>query len=209
MKMRILFQGDSITDGVRDRSDRHNMGEGYALYASEAIAGRHPEAELEFINLGIGGNQTKDLCDRWQTDCIDVAPDLVSVLIGINDVWHRADSRDWLDNSIFEANCRCILEETKKKTSAKIIILEPFLLPVEDKKFFREDLNAKIDIIRQMAAEYADAYIPLDGAFAAACVGAAPELWASDGVHPTPAGAKLIARLYADIFDKLYPLLTK
>lgn len=206
--MRILFQGDSVTDGVRDRSDWHNMGEGYALYASEAIAGRHPEADLEFINLGIGGNQSKDLCDRWQTDCIDVCPDLVSILIGINDVWHRADSREWLDNSIFEANCRYILEETKK-INAKIIILEPFLLPVEDKKFFREDLNAKIDITRQMAVEYAAAYIPLDGAFAAACVGVEPELWASDGVHPTPAGAKLIGKLYADAFDKLYPVLAK
>lgn len=205
--MRILFQGDSITDGMRDRSDYHLMGVGYAKYASAEIADRYPAEEFEFINLGIGGNQSRDLVERWQRDCIELKPDMVSILIGINDTWHRADNKEWLDNGIFEDNCRYILEETRKKTNAKIMLLEPFLLYTEDKAFFREDLNFKIDIIRNLAREYADAFLPLDGAFAAASVGVDPVLWASDGVHPTDAGSRLIGNIYADAFDKIYPVL--
>ena len=202
--MRILFQGDSITDAGRDRSDYHNMGPGYPKYASEAIAGRHPQTEFEFINLGIGGHQTADLCARWKEDCTELMPDVVSVLIGINDVWHRAETKEWLDNGIFEKNYRFLLDEIKEKTKAKIIMLEPFLLYCEDKAPFREDLDFKIDTVRALAREYADVYVPLDGIFAAASVGDAPTFWAEDGVHPTSAGAKLIAKHYADAFDRIF-----
>ncbi|MGM9635188.1 MAG: SGNH/GDSL hydrolase family protein [Candidatus Avispirillum sp.] len=207
--MRILFQGDSITDAGRDRSDYHNMGPGYPKYASEAIAGRHPQTEFEFINLGIGGHQTADLCARWKEDCTDLMPDVVSVLIGINDVWHRSETKEWLDNGIFEKNYRFLLDEIKEKTQSKIIMLEPFLLYCEDKAFFREDLDFKIDIVRALAREYADIYIPLDGIFAAASVSDAPPFWAEDGVHPTSAGAKLIAKHYADAFDRIFESLVK
>ena len=83
-------------------------------------------------------------------------------------------------------------------------MLEPFLLYCEDKDFFREDLDFKIDTVRALAREYADVYVPLDGIFAAASVGDAPTFWAEDGVHPTSAGAKLIAKHYADAFDRIY-----
>lgn len=202
--MKILFQGDSITDAGRDKNDFHNMGPGYPGYAASLISQRHPEEEFEFINLGIGGHQTADLCNRWREDCTELMPDVVSVLIGINDVWHRAETRQWLDDSIFEKNYRFLLDEIKEKTDAKIIMLEPFLLYTKDKDFFREDLNTKIDIVRALAREYADAYIPLDGIFAAASVKAAPSFWAEDGVHPSDNGARLIARHYADAFDTLF-----
>lgn len=202
--MKILFQGDSITDNYSDHSDPHFMGAGYPRYASEAIAARHPATEFEFLNYGIGGNQTCDLVSRWQTDCIDIQPDLVSILIGVNDVWHRSDTKNWLPHEKFRENYRFLLEEIKTKTKAKIMILEPFLIDVPDKAFFREDLDFKIDIVRALAREYADIYIPLDGIFAAACVTDEMTLWAQDGVHPTANGARLIGRHYADAFDKLF-----
>lgn len=205
--MKILFQGDSITDWGRDRDDYHNLGGGYPKFAAEAIKNRHPDTEFEFINLGISGNQTADLVGRWQAECIDLQPDVVSILIGINDVWHRAGNREWLAHEKFEENYRSILTDVKKKTNAKIIMLEPFLLSVPDKEFFREDLDPKIDIVRKLAREFADVYIPLDGFFAARSVQSEPTSWAYDGVHPTEAGAYVIGAQYADAFDAIFPLL--
>lgn len=201
--MRILFQGDSITDWGRDRDDIHNLGNGYPKFAAELIKKAHPETEFEFINLGISGNQTKDLVDRLQSDFIDIQPDVVSIHIGINDTWHRAGERNWLGNDVFEAQYRKVLTEIKEKTNAKILIIEQFLLPVEDKLYFREDLNGKIDITRKLAREFADFYIPLDGLMAQACVEKDAYHWSEDGVHPNDNGAKFIAALYEDAFDRL------
>ncbi len=201
--MKILFQGDSITDWGRDRGDIHNLGNGYPKFTAELIREAYPETEFEFINLGISGNQTKDLVDRLQSDFIDIQPDLVSIHIGINDTWHRAADRNWLGNDIFEAQYRKVLTEIKEKTNAKILIIEQFLLPVEDKLFFREDLNPKIDITRKLAREFADFYIPLDGLMAQACVEKDAYHWSEDGVHPNDNGAKLIAGFYTEAFKKL------
>ena len=201
--MKILFQGDSITDCGRNREDYHNLGAGYPKYAAELIAKAYPETDFEFINLGISGNQTKDLVDRLQNGFIDIQPDFVSIHIGINDTWHRAAERNWLGNDIFEAQYRKVLSEIKEKTNAKLLIIEQFLLPVDDKAYFREDLNGKIDITRKLAREFADFYIPLDGLMAQACVGNDSSHWSEDGVHPNENGARFIADLYADAFGKM------
>lgn len=195
--MKILFQGDSITDAGRDRSDCHNLGEGYPKYAARLIAEQNPEFDFEFIDLAISGNQTKDLVERLQSDFIDIKPDIVSIHIGVNDTWHRCADRNWLPDEVFEAQYRRVLQEIKDKTDAKILIIEQFLLPVPDKAFFRVDLNPKIDVTRRLAREYADYYIPLDGIFAAACVGTDPLHWSADGVHPNENGSQLIAEHYS------------
>lgn len=201
--MKILFQGDSITDAGRDRSDIHNLGTGYPLYAAEFIKKDFPDMDFEFIDLGISGNQTKDLVERLQSDFIDINPDLVSIHIGVNDTWHHASDRSWLSDEVFEERYRKVLSEIKAKTNAKILIIEQFLLPVPDKEFFREDLNGKIDITRKLAREFADYYIPLDGLLAQACIGIEPTHWSVDGVHPNENGSKFIGRIYADAIRKM------
>ena len=202
--MKILFQGDSITDAGRGREDPHELGHGYPKFTAELIKNRHPGTEFEFIDLAISGNKTADLRARWDTDCVAVQPDLVSILIGINDTWHHAANRDWIPHEVFEATYRSLLVDIREKTKAKIILIEQFQLPVPDKDFFREDLDPKIQITRKLAREYADAFIPMDGLYAAHCVGEKPTVWAADGVHPTEAGARLLAGYYADAFDKLF-----
>jgi lysophospholipase L1-like esterase len=202
--MKILFQGDSITDAGRSREDPHLLGNGYPKYTAELIANRHPGTDFEFINLGISGNRAESLRDRWQKDCVDVQPDLVSILIGVNDTWHRAGDRNWMPHEYFEECYRYCLTEIREKTKAKIIILEQFLLPVPDKEYFRVDLDPKIQVTRKLAREFADAFIPLDGFLAAHCIGEAPTAWSPDGVHPNEAGSRLIAGAYADAFDKLF-----
>lgn len=201
-KIKLLFQGDSITDAGRDYADIHDLGGGYPKYAAKYVAEKYPDVEFEFIDLGISGNQTKDLVARLQTDFIDVQPDIVSILIGINDVWHYCDT-EWLSNDVFESNYRKVLAAIKEKTNAKIMMMEPFLIPVEDKLFFREDLAPKIEIIRKLSREFADVYVPTDGLLQAAFIGDDPTSYAADGVHPTDKGADFIGKIYADYIGKL------
>ena len=201
--MKVLFQGDSITDWYRNREDCHDSGKGYAHYSAKLIKQAFPDTEFEFIDLGISGDRTESLVARLQSDFIDIQPDVCSVMIGINDTWHRAENRNWVSDEYYENNYRTVLTALKEKTNAKIIILEQFLLPVEDKLFFREDLNGKIDITRALAREFADVYIPLDGLFAAACVENDMYDFSEDGVHPSIGGSKFIANHYLEAFKKV------
>jgi len=201
--MKILFQGDSITDAGRNRADYHDLGNGYPKYAAAFIKEKHPEIEFEFVNLGISGNQTRDLVNRLDKDFLEINPDIVSILIGINDVWHNAGNKTWIPDAIFEERYRTVLAAIKEKTNAKIMIMEPFLIPCVDKAFFREDLAPKIEIIRKLAREFADVYLPTDGLLASAYIGDYPLTYASDGVHPTAKGAEFIGKLYAEYIDKL------
>lgn len=198
MKIKLLFQGDSITDAGRSFEDPHLLGGGYVKYAAQNLQKAYPDVEFEFVNLGISGNQTKDLVARLDSDFIDVQPDIISILIGINDVWHHAEDRSWIEDDVFETRYRTVLKAIKEKTNAKIMMMEPFLIPVEDKLYFREDLYKKIEIIRALAREYADIYLPTDGLLAAAFIGDEPTSYAADGVHPTDKGAEFIGKLYSE-----------
>ncbi len=207
MKVRLLFQGDSITDAGRNREDIHDLGGGYPKYAAEYLKEKYPQVDFELIDLGISGNQTKDLVERLEADFIDIKPDVVSILIGINDVWHHAGDKSWIPDEVFEERYRTVLTALKNGTDAKIMIMEPFLIPVEDKLFFREDLAPKIEIIRKLAREFADAYMPTDGLLCSAFIGDEPTSFAEDGVHPTAKGAEFIGRKYVEyvspIIDKI------
>lgn len=191
--MKILFIGASIVDANRDRSDPHHLGYGFAKCSADLIKDKFKDIEFEFFNLGIGGNQTKDLAARVHSDCIAYTPDIVIFQIGLNDTWHYVGRGEKLDTAIFEKNYRYVLSEIKSKTNAKIVMLEQFCLPVPDKMPLRADLIEKIEVTRKLAREFADEYIPLDGIFAQAVVKHPPTFFAEDGAHPNEIGSKLIA----------------
>ncbi len=198
-KIRLLFQGDSITDAGRDKRNYHNMGNGYPKYASSAIAEALPETEFEFINLGISGNRSGQLFDRLYPDAIALQPDVISILIGINDVWHRyGGSKIATTDEQYALNYRTILKELKEKTNAKIVILSPYLLDAVDKQAWRGDVDRIIPIAKSLADEFADVYIPLDSLFADAMKTEEPLHFSGDGVHPNENGAKFIGKCYAD-----------
>lgn len=201
-KIKLLFQGDSITDWRRNKEDYHDLGKGYAKYAAELLKIQHPDVEFEFIDLGIGGHETKDLESRLQQDFIDIQPDIVSILVGINDVFHYAE-KGWLDNDLFEQRYRTILQALKDQTHAKIMMLEPFLIPGAGRDHVREDLWKKIEVERKLAREFADVYLPTDGLLQSAFIGDDPLTYSADGIHPTEKGAKYIANLYAEYIKPL------
>jgi acyl-CoA thioesterase-1 len=195
----VLFQGDSITDWGRDYSDPNDLGSGYPLKIAQYFSIFLNHKNVKFLNRGISGNRAIELKARWQQDCIDINPDYVSILIGINDCWRRYDSNDITTADEYENNYRYILNEVKTKTNAEIIILEPYVLPtLADRITWREDLDPKIQKARQLASEFNALYIPLDGLFAAQAANIKPELLASDGVHPTDKGHALIAKAWIE-----------
>ncbi len=204
--MKILFQGDSITDAARDKRNYHEMGRGYPLYASHRIAEAFPDVDFEFINFGISGNRTCQLFDRLYPDGIVFQPDIISILIGINDIWHRYDAdKITTTDEQFALNYRCILERIKRDTNAKILMLSPFLLDAPDKAHFRPDLDRFMPVVRQLAEEYADAFVPLDDLFTEAMkTQPEPLYYSADGVHPNENGSRFIGKHY---FDAVAPLI--
>ncbi|WP_405111662.1 SGNH/GDSL hydrolase family protein [Paenibacillus sp. FSL K6-1217] len=193
----ILFQGDSITDCGRNYADASSLGVGYALMAGARLGLQYAEQNLTFLNRGISGNRAVDLQERWERDCLALKPTWVSIYIGVNDTWRRYDSGQETTAAEFESSYRDLIERTKQHLDAKLVLVEPFVLPVpEDRKGWRQDLDPKIHVVRELAREYGAVLVPLDGLFAAASVKAEPAFWAGDGVHPSPAGHALIAEAW-------------
>ena len=208
--MKILFQGDSVTDAGRDRSNPADMGEGYPRYASAMIQDSYPDDEFEFVNLGISGNRTEHLLARLESDFIEIQPDSVSIMIGINDVWHHY-AHEFVETTDeqFERNYRTVLEAIKSRTSARILMIQPFLLETVDpaKQELCDELARKKAIIERLAEEYADAYLPLDEILHQE-VDVEPAEYSRDGVHPTPDGACRIGEAYLGAIAPLIELLS-
>ena len=204
----VLFQGDSITDAGRDKTSETDLGKGYPAKIAEIWEILFPDSGARFINRGISGNRTGDLLDRYEKDFRALKPDLVSVLIGINDTWRRYDKNDPTDTETFEKRYKTLLEKLKLDLpSAYIVIIEPFLLcSMPDKNKWREDLDPKIQAVRRLAKQYADFFIPLDGILAQYAVdGTAETDMAADGVHPTPLGHGIIASEWIGALkDRMY-----
>jgi lysophospholipase L1-like esterase len=208
--MKILFQGDSVTDAGRDRSDPHDMGNGYPRYASAMIQDSFPDTEFEFIDLGISGNRTEHLVERMEADFIEIQPDIVSILIGVNDVWHHyAFEYVETTDEQFESNYRTLLDTIKSRTNARILMIQPFLLETVDpaKQELCEELARKQAIVKKLADEYADAYLPLDEVLHS-MTEEEPAYYAADGVHPTPDGACCIGEAYLGAIAPLIELLS-
>lgn len=208
--MRILFQGDSVTDtGKRDRTNDSDLGDyGYVYYAAKLLREKYPEIDFEFLNRGICGDETEQLVARWPKDALELQPDIISILVGINDTWHHHENNGFISDAYFEANYRQILTATKERTHAKILMIEPFLLPMPNTVFssepFRCDLDHKITVVRRLATEFADVYLPLDGLMNAQLVrGKTYADFTIEGVHPQNEGPELIAKYYVEAISPL------
>ena len=191
----ILFQGDSITDCGRNSEDPDNLGDGYVNLITGMLSDRYTPYNIRCINRGISGEKIRDLSLRWDRDCIGLRPDILSILIGVNDTLITPARQ-------FEEEYRMLLKQTTKALNSKIILCEPFLL-LEDNSAYRDDLNPKIEIVHKLSEEFCTILLPLDKIFRESCSLHPPEYWAPDGVHPTPAGHALIAKSWIEYVDKI------
>lgn len=199
--MKIIFFGDSITDAGRDRENPENLGNGFVLFAANKLRLLYPDRDFKILNKGISGDRTSELLERIDVDVVREKPDLVVLLIGINDVWRRFDSGMITTDKQFRDNYKKLVE-TIRGTGARLILVEPFLLDVTDKKRFRPYLDAFNKIIREIASAEIP-LVPMDEIFRGLSQDIAPVKFAADGIHPTHRGCRYIANLAVKEIKKL------
>lgn len=189
MTQRLVFAGDSITDAGRERSDDRSLGDGYVAMIAEELTAQGADAIV--INRGIAGDRAVDLERRWQVDVLAERPDILTVYIGVNDMWRRFDSDDPTSAEDFEATYRRLLDPVRAET---LLLVEPYFVPVRDEqRAWLEDLDAKRAVVARLAGEAGARLVPLHDAMTNAAAEQGTEAVVPDGVHPTPAGSRIIA----------------
>ena len=197
----LLFQGDSITDCGRERntaelnSQRVYMGHGYAALAAARIWFDHARENWNIINRGISGNRVVDLYARWKIDAVNLNPDIISILIGVNDTWHEIMNKNGVGVARYDEFLRRLLAWSKEANpDVKLVLLEPFILPfgaVDES--WQEEISARGEVVKKAAADFGAVFIPLQEKFNALAEMTSMDYCLRDGVHPTPAGHQLIA----------------
>ncbi len=204
---KILFQGDSITDAGRNRDDDRWRGVGYPTLVSGSLGFDRPN-EFEFINKGISGNRVIDLIARVKVDFINLKPDYISILIGINDVWHEITYHNGIDTKRYEMYYNMLIEELKEALpDVKIMILEPFVLKAEatqdNWEAFKTGAEEKAAAAKRVAEKNNLLFVPLMEKFREAEKIAPADYWTMDGVHPSAMGHEIIKREWLKAFEKL------
>lgn len=195
----ILFIGDSITDAQRLETPYHPLGQGYVYFAANFLVAQYPELNLTIENRGISANTTRALKSRWQTDCLDLKPDIVSVLVGINDLWRQfAPAQEMQRTHVpadeYEANLRWMLREVVENCDSRIVLMEPcYFMTTQDDPMLN-GLPAYIDAIHRLCDEFEAVLVPLQAEYEKIKNKVAPEKWTWDGVHPYTWAHAWIAR---------------
>lgn len=210
-KTTILFQGDSITDAGRKKdryyaNDASGMGLGYVHQIVTSLLGKHPTKNLRCYNRGISGHKVFQLANRWEEDCLQLQPDILSILIGVNDFWHTLDWGYKGTVKTYEKDLRALLDRTKKALpNVKLIIAEPFVLrgtAIVEEKWYPAFAGYQ-KASKQIANDYGAAFIPLQAIFDKALEVAPVSYWCPDGVHPSLAGAYLMAEAWLATLEEL------
>lgn len=200
----ILFQGDSITDAGREKekeeaNSARSFGYGYALLAASAVLNEKAAKNFSIYNRGISGNKVYQLAERWQKDCFDLNPAMLSILVGVNDFWHKLNGKYNGTIEKFETDYRQLLTLTTKMIpNIQLVICEPFAVkgcPAVDDRWFPE-FDLYRSATKKLAGEFNALFIPYQSIFDEAQKHAPGKYWTADGVHPTMAGASLMAEAW-------------
>lgn len=203
----ILFQGDSITDAGRSRDNDVQVGVGYPLLVKAHLDFENPGA-YKIINRGISGNRVVDLYARIKMDIINLKPDVMSILIGVNDVWHEVGHQNGVDAEKFYKIYSMLIEEIKEALpNIKIMILEPFVLEASATEnaidVFKTEVAKRSEKAKLISEKYGLTFIPLQEKLNEAAKAASNSHYLADGVHPTAAGHELIKREWLKAFQSL------
>lgn len=210
--MKILFLGDSITDMSRVRNSDgkvESYGDGYVFLVAGKLLSENPQ-KYEIINRGISGNRVVDLYARIKGDVWNQQPDVLSILIGVNDVWHElGENPNGVELTRWEKVYRMLIEDTQEKLpNTKIMILEPFVLhgratDFNDKYEDFQQVKGYAAKAKELAKEYGLTFVPLQEKFDEAAEKYGAQYYLYDGVHPDVAGAALIAGEWLKAFEKM------
>ena len=200
----VLFQGDSITDAGRNKSNKEAnntgaLGNGYSFMAAADLLAKSADKNLTFYNRGISGNKVHQLAARWQEDCIALRPDVLSILIGVNDFWHKLNGNYNGTIDTYTNDFRKLLQDTRVALpNVQLIIGEPFAvkgIKAVDEKWY-PDFDAYRASARAIAQEFDAVFIPYQKIFDDAQKTAPGVYWTYDGVHPSIAGSRLMANAW-------------
>jgi len=207
----ILLQGDSITDAGRDRgayyaNNGRGMGGGYVYQIVAEMLGSQPEQKYRFYNRGISGNKVYQLAERWEDDCLQLSPDVLSVLIGVNDFWHTLSSGYSGTVETYDSDFRQLLDRTREALpGVRLIIGEPFAVErgtAINSNWYPEFPRYQ-QAARNIARDYEAVFIPYQKIFDEALKKAPVDYWCPDGVHPSMAGGYLMKAAWIEAFHKL------
>jgi len=208
----ILFQGDSITDAGRDKSryyanDTSGMGSGYVFQVVAQLLGENPDNKWRYYNRGISGNKVFQLADRWEDDCLQLKPDVLSILIGVNDFWHKLNNRYDGTVEIYENDFRKLLDRTLSQyPDLKLIIGEPFAVKggsAINERWYPEFPKYQA-AVGKIASDYRAGFVPYQKVFDESLELASVDYWCPDGVHPSMAGAYLMKKAWIKAFEDLF-----
>jgi len=200
----ILFQGDSITDAGRNKQDSsynnaRALGSGYAMLTGAALMEKYASLDLKIYNKGISGNKVYQLAERWDEDCLDIKPDILSILIGVNDIWHKLNGQYDGTVEIYKNDYIALLKRTKKALpNVKLIICEPYAvsgIKAVDDKWYPEFYDYQ-KAAREIADQFGATFIPFQKIYDEAQKQAPGVYWTGDGVHASLAGAQLMAQAW-------------
>lgn len=204
----VLFQGDSITDARRDRKSETQanspggLGNGYPVLIAGGLLQAHAKLGLKVFNRGISGHKVPDLQGRWQKDTLDLKPAVLSVLVGVNDIWHKFAGR--YDGTVedYGTGFTALLKQTKEALpETTIVVCEPFALrcgAVKDEWF--PEFDDRRAVAKEVAKAAGTLWVPFQTMFdEAIAVGTTPNYWAGDGVHPSLAGHALMAKTWREV----------
>jgi len=197
-KSTILFQGDSITDAGRNVSP-DGLGNGYVSILQGLITAKYPERKYKIINRGNGGNRTTELLARWKTDCLDLKPDLLSLKIGVNDVWRlrgEADGQKFIPFEEFTANYRNLIEQAQDSGICKFVLLSPSAIADNQDKELSRHLDERAKFVKKLAEKIKAVYVPIRETQKVALTRYPHVKWTGDGCHPTLAGHALFAQTW-------------
>ncbi len=193
--MKVLFTGDSITDCGRGLV--HRLGTGYVRNIAQSLQGKYPKLNISIENTGAGGNTTRDLLRRWVVDCIDVRPDVLSILIGVNDLWRSHGEPELLSMAVFpeefEANYRLMLGRVREAFDCQIILVEPFMFCINTDNAMFAKLWLYRDAVAGLAKEYGAVLLGLQAMIDTEIVGTDVRQWSDDFVHPSDQAHRWIA----------------
>ena len=201
----VLIQGDSITDAGRDKSisepnNLKGLGRGYAQLIAYHLLSKYPEKKLKVYNRGISGNKVPDLDARWEGDCIALKPDILSIMIGVNDYWHKVAFGSNYKGTVetYESGFKALLKRTKESLpDTQIVICEPFVVQAADKStradWFPEFAHRQAKA-RAVAESIGAIYVEYQQMFNAAVAAGYPcKQLAGDAIHPSTHGHALMA----------------
>jgi lysophospholipase L1-like esterase len=202
----ILFQGDSITDAGRNKDQQtpnigSALGQGYASLVTSQLLFDHPTFNLKCYNKGISGHKVPQLQARWKEDCLDLEPQILSILIGVNDYWHKLNHGYEGNASTYFGQYKKLIDTTLQSLpTIQLIIGEPFAIPgiqAVNQEWFPE-FNEYREAAKTIAQTYKAKWIPYQSIFEEASKVVAPSYWTYDGVHTTLAGAQLMAEAWLE-----------